>query len=154
MATDTFVYHLTSQSDFLGGIAGGFYSPPRLEADGFVHCATREVVLSVARDYFAGLAEPLCLLRIDPARLGAELRYEAPVPIAGGGTAHLREAALFPHVYGPIDLTAISGVALLPREGDGYAWPAALSSLADFLSVNGGRQVPIKAHSGTGDGVG
>lgn len=116
---------------------GALYSPPRLGADGFVHCATREVVLSVARDYFAGLAEPLCVLRIEPARLSAELRFEAPRPIAGGGTAHLAEAALFPHVYGPIDLAAISGAGTLERRGDGYAWPPELASLEVFLQEAG-----------------
>ena len=128
------VYHLTPRSDFLGGIQGALYSPPRLQLDGFVHCATRHVLLSVAGDYFAGLAEPLLVLEIEPARLGAELRYEAPAPIAGGGTEHLRNATLFPHVYGPIDLAAISGVGVLERDGEGYAWPATFTSPADFLS--------------------
>jgi uncharacterized protein (DUF952 family) len=127
------VYHLTPRSEFLGGIEGEAYSPPRLALDGFVHCATREVTLSVARDYFAGLAEPLLVLGIEPGRLRAELRYEAPAPIAGGGTAHLAEASLFPHVYGPIDLIAISGVGVLARDGDAYVWPARLVSLAGFL---------------------
>lgn len=129
------VYHLAARSDFLQGIRGAFYSPPRLETDGFVHCATREVVLAVARDYFAALAQPLCMLRIEPAALGAELRYEAPAPIAGGGGAHLRQAALFPHIYGPIDLAAVSGVAILPRNGDGYAWPTRLDPLEEFLDA-------------------
>lgn len=133
MASPPPVYHLAPRSDFLGGIHGALYSPPRLELDGFVHCATREVVLSVARDYFAGLAEPLLVVEIDPAHLGAELRYEAPAPIAGGGTAHLEEARLFPHIYGPIDLAAVSGVGVLERDGDGYAWPATLQNLAEFL---------------------
>ncbi len=137
MHSGQLVYHLTPRNDFLTGIEGDAYSPARLELDGFVHCATREVVLSVARDYFAGLAEPLLVLGVEPERLCAELRYEAPAPIAGGGTAHLTEASLFPHIYGPIDLIAISSVGVLTRDGDGYAWPARFVSLAGFLRDNG-----------------
>lgn len=127
------VYHLASRSDFLAGLHGASYYPPRLEQDGFVHCATRDVVLSVARDYFAALEEPLLVIRIEPARLRAELRYEAPAPIAGGGTAHLREATLFPHIYGPVDLAAISGVGVLGRNGKAYTWPSNLLALQAFL---------------------
>jgi hypothetical protein len=42
-------------------------------------------VLAVANDYFAAVAEPLVIIRIDPSRLRARLVFEAPAPIAGGG---------------------------------------------------------------------
>ena len=64
-----------------------------------MHCAGEPgVALTVAGDYYADLREPLCVLVIDPAKLVAEVRFEAAAPIAGVGTTHLREASSFPHI--------------------------------------------------------
>ena len=124
------IYHLAPASDLRAGLTASSYRPPRLEEDGFVHCADRAVVLAVANDYFASLPEKLLLLEIDPEKLSAELRHEAPAPLpegAGGssaGTSHLGEAELFPHVYGAIDRAAITGVGTVRATADGYTWPA------------------------------
>jgi len=129
------IYHLTLASELRPGIEGERYKPARFADEGFVHCAQREVVLSVASDYFAGADEPVVLLRIAPDVLAAELRFEAPAPIAGGGRAHLELAHEFPHVYGPIELAAVTGVAALSRSAEGsFAWPARFTSLEEHLA--------------------
>lgn len=128
------IYHLAPASSLRRSLRAGVVRPPQLEPEGFVHCAPREVVCSVARDYFAGLTEPLLLLEIDPDRLGASLCWEAPAPRPGGGTRHLREAPCFPHVYGPIELAAIVGVGRLRREGPGFRWPDRMLDLDRALA--------------------
>ncbi len=88
----------------------------------------------MAADYFANVAEPLIVLAIDPALLAAELRFEAPAPIAGGGTAHLASGATFPHLYGRLEVAAIRGTAALRREDGVFVWPAAFGPLAAWLA--------------------
>lgn len=118
------IYHLVPLSELRAGLRDAAYTPARFAVDGFVHCsATPASVLAVARDYFAGLSEPLLVVRIDPARLRARLVFEAPAPIAGGGVAHLAGATLFPHVYGAIEVVAIDGAGVLAPDGDGFSWP-------------------------------
>ena len=128
------IYHLTPESELVAGISAGHYSAARLEIDGFVHCASgAATTLAVAADYFADLREPLLVMEIATARLTYELRFEAAAPIEGGGTGHLESAESFPHVYGPIDLAAIRGIASLGEGGGPYAWPDRFESLASRL---------------------
>ena len=132
---DALVYHLTPASALRRHVEARGYAPPSLAAKGFIHCtATRARTLQVAADYYAGLGEPLVVLAIDPARLRARLVFEAPAPIAGGGTAHLADGALFPHLYGALNLDAVVGAGALARAGGGFAWPAALEPLAAWLA--------------------
>ena len=128
------IYHLAPESELRAGRRDGMYFPRRLPEDGFVHCSgSRELTLAVASDYFADLAEPLYVLEIDPGRLSYELRFEASAPLEGVGRAHLANADEFPHVYGPIDLAAITGAGRVTRGAGGRAWPAALLPLDDWV---------------------
>lgn len=131
------IHHLAPASQLWRCIGRDGYAPPSLAREGFVHCtAGRDLVLQVARDYYADLDEPLVVLAIDPARLAARLVFEAPAPIAGGGTAHLASGALFPHLYGALNLDAVTGAAELPRDGDRFAWPASFGPLARWLPTS------------------
>jgi len=75
--------------------------------DGFIHFSTAEQVAETAARHFAGQDNPL-LIAVDAARLGAALKWE---PSRGG--------ALFPHLYGELDLAAVTRVAPLPLGSDG-----------------------------------
>jgi uncharacterized protein (DUF952 family) len=59
------------------------------------------------RSHFAG-EHDLMLLHVDADRLGARLKWE---PSRGG--------ALFPHLYGALDLAAVIRVDPLPLAADG-----------------------------------
>jgi len=118
--TSQSIYHLVPESELRRGLGPAAYVPDGLAADGFVHCSVTECVLLVARAYYASVAEPLLLLRIDPARLTSRLLFEAALPAAPPGVA---PGTLFPHVYGPIDREAITGVGELERERGELAWP-------------------------------
>jgi uncharacterized protein (DUF952 family) len=128
------IYHITTAAELRAHCAGDSYAPPSLGREGFVHCtATRSTLLAVARDSYDDAPPPLLVLEIDPQRLSAELRYEAPAPIAGGGTAHLASGELFPHLYGPLDRSAIVGVGELRRVGSELVWPGAFGALDRWL---------------------
>lgn len=119
------IYHLVREGGFRPCVRGDEYLPERFDDDGFIHCTGDIATLvKVANDYFADLSEPLLVLAIDTRRLRSRVVFEAPAPIAGGGSSHLADGALFPHVYGPLNLDAVTGSARLPRRGRSYALPA------------------------------
>lgn len=87
--------------------AGVFAGAPVDHADGFIHFSTAEQARETAARHFAG-QDDLLLVAVDAEALGEALRWE---PSRGG--------ALFPHLYGPLPLSAVVSVAPLPRGADG-----------------------------------
>jgi uncharacterized protein (DUF952 family) len=129
------IYHIVTELDFRAHVSGDSYTPSTLEECGFVHCATESSVISVANDYFSGISERVIVLEIEPERLTSTVKYEAAAPIAGGGSSHLTLGTQFPHVYGPINLGAITGVAALGVSSDGHHWPREFGPLDAFLEA-------------------
>jgi uncharacterized protein (DUF952 family) len=130
------IYHLVTESDFRSLAGEGHYIPARFEQDGFIHCTGEpETLLVVADDYFATVSEPVLVLVIEVARLTSEVKFESPAPITGGGTAHLKNNLLFPHIYGPLNLNAVTGVGALQRTEGGYSWPGRFVTVNEFFEV-------------------
>lgn len=127
------IYRIALESELRSELEPAAYRPADLGTGGFVHCSQEASVIPVANDYYANATGRLLLLAIDPAALGAEVRYEAAAPDPGRGSSHVSSAIAFPHVYGPIDRRAITGVGVLQRTGGGYAWPRAFVPLDSFL---------------------
>jgi uncharacterized protein (DUF952 family) len=76
-------------------------------ADGYIHLSTASQAAETAAKYFAAM-DDLLLVAVDCAALGADLRWE---PARGG--------ALFPHIYGPLPLSAVRWAVPLPLGADG-----------------------------------
>ena len=74
--------------------------------DGFIHFSTAAQVAETAAKHFAGQTD-LLLVRVNTANLGEQMKWE---PSRGG--------ALFPHLYGELDLTAVMQVDALPLGPD------------------------------------
>lgn len=127
------IYHLAIDREFRTQIQDFVYRPKGLADVGFVHCAFEASVVPVANDYFADVAEPVLVLEIDPGKLTSETRCEAAAPIEGGGTAHLTSAKQFPHIYGPVNCDAITGVGVIVKRPDTYVWPDELIPMTVFL---------------------
>lgn len=87
--------------------AGRFDGAPVDLADGFIHFSTAAQAAETAARHFAGV-EDLLLAAVDTESLGAALRYE----VSRGG-------ALFPHLHGPLFLSAVRWVKPLPLGPDG-----------------------------------
>jgi len=102
------ILHITHRSDWEAAQATGEYRADSLAAEGFIHCSTVGQVLGPANEFYRG-QDDLVLLVIDPARLAAELVYEDSYHI---GTA-------FPHIYGPLNLDAVTSVVPFPPLADG-----------------------------------
>jgi uncharacterized protein (DUF952 family) len=101
------ILHITPRAAWEQARAAGVYRGDTLDAEGFIHCSTVDQVVATANRYFRGRAD-LVLLVIDPARVGPEIRYE-PSP----------EGERFPHVYGPLDLGAVTRALPLEPGADG-----------------------------------
>jgi uncharacterized protein (DUF952 family) len=82
-------------------------------ADGadFIHLSTPEQVHLPANRLYRGRRD-LVLLRIDPARLDAPVRWEPGVPTDPA-------SMLFPHLYGTLPVAAVTRVTPYPPGADG-----------------------------------
>lgn len=85
--------------------------PATYAADGFVHLSTPAQVHLPANRLFAGRTD-LVLLRLDPDALGAPVKWEPGVPADPA-------SMLFPHLYGPLPVTAVTAVEKYLPEADG-----------------------------------
>ncbi len=86
---------------------GRFTGAPIDIADGYVHMSTAGQVRETAAKHFAG-QDDLLLVTLDPALMGGQLKWE---PSRGG--------ALFPHLYGPLEMEAVLTVCRLPMDAAG-----------------------------------
>ncbi|HVE86457.1 MAG TPA: DUF952 domain-containing protein [Myxococcales bacterium] len=128
------IYHLVPRSHLAARREGGSYVPARFEQDGFIHCTGElPALVKVANDYFAGVEEPLVVLVIDTGALRSRVVFEAPAPLPGAGTSHLEGATKFPHVYGPLNLDAVTAAGTLPRTHAGFQAPETLVPLAELM---------------------
>jgi uncharacterized protein (DUF952 family) len=75
--------------------------------DGFIHFSTASQVAETARKHFLGRSG-LFLIAVDADMLGDALRWEAS-----------RNDELFPHLYGELDLGAVTGVKDMHARSDG-----------------------------------
>ena len=88
--------------------AGRFTGAPIDMADGYIHFSAADQVRETAERYFGGQSN-LVLVAVDGDKLGDGLKWE---PSRGG--------ALFPHLYGPLDLSAVIWTKALPVGNDGH----------------------------------
>ncbi len=103
--------HLCATADWDAADRAGEVRPESLSAAGFVHLSAQHQVHLPANRLFAGRTD-LVMLFVDPAMLGAPLRWEPGVP----GDP---ESMLFPHLYGALPTAAVVAVRPYPPGPDG-----------------------------------
>lgn len=101
----------TEQKDSL--LAEGiFHGAPVDLADGYIHLSAKPQVAGTLDKHFAGQTG-LWLVRVDLVAMGEAVRWEVS-----------RGDALFPHIYAPLPLSAVTALAPLIRGEDGtVAYP-------------------------------
>ena len=119
------IYHITSQAAWAEAQKRTHYSAPSLENEGFIHCSTREQLLSVANALYRGQTD-LLLLCIDEDKLCAALRWEAPAHPKAPTAEQAADGSLFPHLYGVLNLDAVAAVFDFDEAESGFAPPPAL----------------------------
>ncbi|MDO9416288.1 DUF952 domain-containing protein [Pararhizobium sp.] len=102
------IYKIVPAASWQEARENGFFegSPVDID-DGFIHFSTAQQSVETAARHFAG-QEDLMLIAIDGDLLEDSLIYE---PSRGG--------ALFPHLYGPLELSAVIWEKPLPLGADG-----------------------------------
>jgi prephenate dehydrogenase/uncharacterized protein (DUF952 family) len=102
------IFHITTRDAWEAAKPAGRYTADSLHREGFIHCSEAAQVTWVANMRFKGRTD-LVLLHVDEAAVGAEVRREN---LEGG-------SQLFPHVYGPLPLTAVMDVTPMTPSPDG-----------------------------------
>ncbi|HEV7267809.1 MAG TPA: DUF952 domain-containing protein [Falsiroseomonas sp.] len=114
---DARIYTLIRGADWREAERRGEYAGSADDTrDGFLHFSTAAQVKESAAKHRRG--EPdLWLVEADSVRLGDALRWEK----AAGG----KRPGLFPHLYGPLPLSAVLSATRLPLRADGsHDFPA------------------------------
>ena len=92
------IYHVTTKEAWNAAKKSGFYEAPSLPLEGFIHCSEAHQVPGVLQRFFKG-KDNLLKLTIDTDKLKHALKYDlAP---------SLNET--FPHIYGPLNVDAVTG---------------------------------------------
>ncbi len=92
------IYHFTTQEYFSKFKDKSFYFPEAYKADGFIHCCFKNQFEHVKKNYFKGM-ENVLVLELQPSELYAEVKLE-----------NLGNEQDFPHIYGFVNVNAISKV--------------------------------------------
>jgi len=103
------IYKVLSRELWSAAEAAGQFEGAGIDlADGYIHFSTEEQVVETVEKHFAGQTD-LVLVAVDADALSGEtLKWE---PSRGG--------ALFPHLYEPLPVSAVSRVEDLPLGADG-----------------------------------
>jgi len=101
-------YKLVDAAEWRAARAAGAYAGSAVDrADGYIHMSTAEQLVETARRHYAG-RDGLLLVEVALEELGDALRWE---PSRGG--------ELFPHLYGPLPLSAARSERELAVDDDG-----------------------------------
>jgi uncharacterized protein (DUF952 family) len=103
----TLIYKICDSRSWSDAAHAGTFAGAGIDlADGYIHFSTRDQVAETAAKHFVGQPN-LLLIAVAADALGPALKWE---PSRGG--------ALFPHLYGPLPLTAVRFVKPLPLGPD------------------------------------
>ena len=106
------IYHIAIASEWAQAQRDGEYTTSTrgltLQEQGYTHASTAEQVAPVANQFYKGLPDLLVLV-IDTDRVGPEIRFEQ---VPGWETP-------FPHIYGPLNVGAVTGARPLGSGPDG-----------------------------------
>lgn len=110
------IIHICERKAWMAAVEAGRYEPDSLKSDGFIHCSRPDQVLEVANTFYPD-RDDLVLIIIDPQRVRTDILWEDPSGSHPPGKSG--ETDVFPHIYGPLNLDAVSRVLNLERKPDG-----------------------------------
>jgi uncharacterized protein (DUF952 family) len=104
----TRIYKILSRAEWEAASAAGVFEGSALDRqDGYIHFSTAEQAQETAEKHFRGQPD-LVVLAVEASNFGRELMWE---PSRGG--------ALFPHLYGKLDVRKVRRVTPAPLGEDG-----------------------------------
>lgn len=106
--TEAVIFKISPRAAWAAAVTAGTYTGAPVDlADGYIHFSTVSQVAETAAKHFRDQPD-LVLIAIDAAALGTALKWE---PSRGG--------ALFPHLYGTLDVAHARAVYDLPLDDSG-----------------------------------
>ena len=96
------IYHVTTQQEWKNAIEKNVYEHNSLAKENFIHACSLQQLPGVIERYYKNKTE-LLLLHIDESKLRSPLKYEHSPSVND----------FFPHVYGPINIDAVTETQLL-----------------------------------------
>lgn len=100
-------YHLVPAAIWREHVQRPEYVPEAFAADGFIHCTNGlAALLDVANIFYQADERPYIALALDMSRIASEVRYDDP-------------EQTFPHIYGPLNTSAVTGALEARRDSDG-----------------------------------
>lgn len=102
------ILHITTPDAWAEAQQQGQYTADSLDSEGFIHCSTLAQVVYVANERFRGRTD-LILLVITAHLVQPPIVYEDCY----------ETGQLFPHIYGPLNLNAVSQILPFPPAADG-----------------------------------
>jgi len=100
-------YHLVPVTAWEAARTKEWYTPEAYEADGFIHCTNGlDQLVEVANMFYVPDRREFRVLVIETGSVASELRYDD-------------EDELFPHIYGPLNTSAVLGELRVTRSEDG-----------------------------------
>ena len=107
------ILHITTRAAWDTAVLAPTYAPATLATDGFIHCSTAAPVVYAANEHFPGQSG-LVLLCLDEDLVQADVVYEDCY----------ETGQQFPHIYGPLNISAVLGVIDFSPDADGrFALP-------------------------------
>lgn len=102
------IMHICNYPAWRQTLQDGEYAPVSLKKEGFIHCSTPDQVVDVANSLYKGQTE-LFLLFIDEEKVESNVVYEDLYELG----------KLFPHIYGPLNLDAVTQIVEFTPDEDG-----------------------------------
>ncbi len=93
------IFHIVGLKEWENATKVGSYRASSLDTEGFIHCSKRDQVAGVLERYYRNQSG-LLILEIEEERVSSPLKLENTL----GGKE------LFPHLYGPLNVSAVSKV--------------------------------------------
>ncbi|MGI9252903.1 MAG: DUF952 domain-containing protein [Thermomicrobiales bacterium] len=99
--------HLVPEPSWNAHAGQTYYRPEAFPEEGFIHTTHgEELVIQIANMFYTADPRPYLVLEVDLDAVTAETIYEDPDD-------------RFPHVYGPLNLDAVTGVRRVIRDANG-----------------------------------
>jgi uncharacterized protein (DUF952 family) len=102
------IFHITNPDDWYKAKVKGEYDSTSLHTEGFIHCSTKDQFIRSANKHFKG-ESGIILLQIEVDKVKNKIKFEN---LSGGKED-------FPHIYGPINIEAVTDVFELKANGHG-----------------------------------
>lgn len=110
------ILHITKRQQWDQAQQAGTYRGDTLDTEGFIHCSTPQQIVKTANKYFYN-QKRLVILCIESDKVQAEIKYEGV------------EEDKFPHIYGPLNIDAVTQVLdFEPGEDGKFDLPDAIAN--------------------------